>query len=400
MRDFTRADWRVTFEPLADYRHLAAPWRRLEGRGARSFFQSWLWMGTWLGVLPPVLEPFVAAVYRGPRLVGLAVWVRCPLRRHGWLHSDSLWLAETGQPVLDRLTVEYNGPLTEPGLEAPVLRMLLGALCRLDGRWDECYMSNAAPLQTTTYRAVAGACGLQSRVVAQAPCYWVDLCQLRRDRMGHLEVLSGNTRYQVRQSLGAYRAVGPLTVDVPRDLAEAKAFFARLVVLHRRHWRSRGRPGAFATSFAWQFHQRLLDAAWPHGVQVLKFSAGAEVIGYLYNFHWSGRVFNYQSGFHYVDDPKKRPGLVCHTLAIDYYLQRQADCYDFMAGYGRHKASLATHSATMSSLVFQRPRWKLGIEDRLRRLKGQWLALRTPVSPREESPRTVLTIAGGDEGLR
>jgi len=79
------------------------------------------------------------------------------------------------------------------------------------------------------------------------------------------------------------------------------------------------------------------------GIDLLKVTAGAKTIGYLYNFSFQGRVSAYQSGFDYeMSDPHLKPGLTSHHLAIEMYLRDGAPSYDFLAGADRYKLSLST----------------------------------------------------------
>ena len=64
--------------------------------------------------------------------------------------------------------------------------------------------------------------------------------------------------------------------------------------------------------------RRLLEAAFARGeTQLLAIDAGPRRIGYIYNFLYRGRVYNYQSGFDYqVCDKHNRPGLVAHARRL------------------------------------------------------------------------------------
>ena len=118
------------------------------------------------------------------------------------------------------------------------------------------------------------------------------------------------------------------------------------------------------------FHRTLIRDRFAAGeIQLLRVAAGGAPIGYLYNFVHDGHVYAYQSGFRYDDDPKLKPGLVTHAMAIEHNLRAGARVYDFMAGEGQHKASLGTGSSELFWLVLQRDRLRFRVEDGLRKVK-------------------------------
>lgn len=105
-------------------------------------------------------------------------------------------------------------------------------------------------------------------------------------------------------------------------------------------------------------------------IQVLRVNAGRHAIGYLYNFSYRGRIYNYQSGFDYDLVPAGKPGLLCHALAIDLNRERGASTYDFLAGDNQLKRSLSNRTEQLLWLVVRRDVPQLRLEDGLRRLKA------------------------------
>jgi CelD/BcsL family acetyltransferase involved in cellulose biosynthesis len=89
----------------------------------------------------------------------------------------------------------------------------------------------------------------------------------------------------------------------------------------------------------------------PRGaIQVLR----AEGVGVLYNFVDRGRVYFYQSGFHYSPDNRLKPGLVMHYLAVEHCLSNpELAEYDFLAGDSQYKRSLGMrqHPAVLQQIV-------------------------------------------------
>jgi CelD/BcsL family acetyltransferase involved in cellulose biosynthesis len=91
-------------------------------------------------------------------------------------------------------------------------------------------------------------------------------------------------------------------------------------------------------------------------------------LGYLYNFHYAGRVYNYQSGFSYGDDNRHRPGLIAHAMAIAQAQSRGMGVYDFLAGDAHYKARLGAQMSVMAWCRAQRDRPLLRAERAARRL--------------------------------
>ncbi len=132
---------------------------------------------------------------------------------------------------------------------------------------------------------------------------------------------------------------------------------------------------------------------WLHGKQrdqEAEARAGERIIGYLYNFRHNGRVYAYQSGFADAD-PRERPGVVAHALAIRHALGSGLRVYDFMAGRNRLKESFATSCEPMLWQVVQQPRLAFRFEHLARQLK-QRIARSPGCSPR---PFTMKSLAGG-----
>ena len=148
------------------------------------------------------------------------------------------------------------------------------------------------------------------------PSYWVDLDRLAASDGELFPVLSSNARQQLRRAIRYFERFGQLRLDRAAHPGEARNYFAELKDLHIATWQSRGKPHAFSRPFFEAFHHELIDRHVADGaVQVLRARAGSRLIGYLYNFRLSDRVYTYQSGFAY-DEAGARPGAVAHALAI------------------------------------------------------------------------------------
>jgi len=359
---------RVT--PLTDIGPLEHKWRDLEQRSSCSFFQSWTWIGTWLTQLPKSVELYLLEVVDGDRTIGLAVFGARTLVRHGFVRSRALLLHETGSTEMDRLTIEYNSVLAETGREREVVIAGVNCVAAANITWDELMVSGVeAPALEAWQTAVRGT---KWRLILrkESNCSFVDLDAVRGRGGDYLALLSSNTRQQVRRSIKAYEKSGNLSMSVASSVQAAAEYLHGLQELHDAHWQGRGKDGAFPSEFTRAFHDRLVrDAAARAEVQMLRVTAGDDVVGYLYNFVRDGHVYFYQSGFTYKEDPKFKPGLVCHYLAVMHNLKLDNRIYDFLEGPQRYKQSLGPSDVKMYWFAIQKPRLSFAVERFLKRVK-------------------------------
>lgn len=325
----------VNILPIQSFEELGKAWRALEAEAATaSFFQSW----TWVGCLAeeryddPVL---VEARSDDNRVLGMVLFNR---QKNG-----RLCLAETGKATLDAPFTEHNAPLVATGTIDPteMTRLLLRVAWRVPGT-RRLVLSGVPP-------AVLEAAGGVPYRLREQTAPMVDLNAIRAGSSDWLSTLSANTRYQLRRSIRYYAQRGPLRLQRAGTVEEALAWFDALVALHGENWRRRGQPGAFAHPFSLHFHRALVQRAEEQGeLDLLRLSAGSDVLGYLYNFRFNGRVYAYQSGLdHSTAGRHGKPGLTCHAMAIERALQGGDTAYDFLAGAARYKLSLANTSAPL-----------------------------------------------------
>jgi CelD/BcsL family acetyltransferase involved in cellulose biosynthesis len=253
-----------------------------------------------------------------------------------------------------------------------VIQTALKWLSTAYGEWDELYARAIEASVAEIYRDAGRHAGLTTRMTDTCPYYYVDLDSIRTSGTDYLSQLSRNTRYQVRRAIKGYSSAGPVRVRIAETLDEAQVFFDRLTDLHQEYWVEKGEPGAFGDEFRQSFHSRLIESRFAHGeVHLVEVSAPDQVIGFLYNFCYRGTVSNYQSGLSYSQDPKLKPGLVAHTMAIQNYLKGEQHAYDFLMGNHRYKRSLADCEGRMGKLVLQRPRLRFRAENALRHLRDR-----------------------------
>ena len=362
----------VTLADAADSEQVGQAWRELQSRSRGSFFTSWGWIGCWLQQLPAGTRPQLLTARCEGRVVGLGILNRTWVSRCRFIPSRGLFLHENGRPDCDLVTVEHNGFLVDGRMESAVHRALLAFVCQQCSGWDELVLSGIDADGALAAVLHEPRRGVRYRTLRQQPCLTVDLDLLRDTGKDFCSTLGSSTRSQVRRSIRLYEADGPVTLSRASTVDEALCAYERLKELHRATWEARGQSGAFAHRCMDEFHRRLIETRHPHGeIDLLAFQAGDRTIGYLYNFVFDGRVMNYQSGFQYEADPKFKPGLVCHCLAIEDARDRGLHVYDFLAGDSRYKQNLGTGDSQMLWSVLQRNRLRFRFEDALRAVRNR-----------------------------
>ena len=362
----------ISREPIDSPGRIEPLWRDLEARADASFFQSWTWIGSWLATTRhrPACELLVAR--QGGGVIGAAVLARGSARRHRLIPLRSLYLNRSGDPAEDVIFIEFNGFLVDRAHATATEDAMIAALLG-DQNWDDLVLSGVP----TAYEKLVSDRGLQAHVTGKKSSPFADLRPCGGELAHFIQSRSRNTRDQVKRSFRLYAARGQVTVESAKDATEAIGFLHALKPLHQAHWNARQEPGAFALPYFERFHEALIQTGLPLGeIALLRVRVGDQVIGYLYNFVYRGRMLAYQSGFAYADDNRLKPGLVCHMSAIERAMAAGCTVYDFLAGDARYKTSLATGSNQLLWIAAERPRLVFRVENTLRRLKQAWVAPR------------------------
>ena len=377
----------VTFEACPAMTDLAAQWQALEREAAPSFFTTWSWIGGWLQRLEPHHRPRLLRATRHGQLAGLAILVPAISRRLKLWPSRSLHLHTTADRRHDDIAIEHNGLLLSQADAPGIAAAMLEHLCEATHRWQQLLLPGLSVMPPFPAQ-------LPARLIARqeaGDAYRVDLAALREGGGDYLARLSRNTRSQIRRSIKAYGALGPVRVTAASDLPEALHFLDRLKFHHQKTWESRGAAGAFANPLFEAFHRQLIARGFAAGeVQLLRVAAADHDIGYLYNLVHQGRVSCYQSCFHYDLIPgNHHPGLAVHALAIQHCTDLGMDHYDFLAGSERYKQQLATDRYPMVDLSLHRPCLSL-------RLEEAWRGLKRTLRPRSPTSQTAATPLPGN----
>jgi CelD/BcsL family acetyltransferase involved in cellulose biosynthesis len=370
-------DARIEFrrEPISSLALLAEEWQSLERISSPSFFLSWHWIGTFLEALPEAARPQLLRGSRHSETVALALCGYAIRRRaKGFIRSRAFSINETGQSCFDCITIEHNSFLARAGLETAVMASAVEWFAGLRGEVDELRLAGSF---LRFPRFSLGDLHCYERSV---PSYSLNLNQLIETNGQVSRILSSNARQQLRQSIRAYAARGPLRLQRARTLGEALAFFQELKALHCQSWDRRGKRHAFTQAFFEDFHTLLIRKTFQENiVELSRVTAGDHLLGVLYNFRFGEWVYAYQSGFASADG-RQRPGMIAHALAIQHACQAGARVYDFMAGPNRVKQRFSTCCIPMLWQTIEHPKIAFRLERLARRFRAKLTTQRLQLS--------------------
>ncbi len=362
----------VELTPLPPSSELQREWRALESRAQPSFFLTWSWIGPWLACLPADIVPQLLRARSGDATVGLGLLVPGRIQSLPLMPGRALWLHATGQPQLDGIAIEHNGLLVDEScascVSSAMLEHLVATLQGPPQPWRRVHLPHLHRVAATQAQVVRrGHAALRSH---DDYSWIVDLRLARAHPQGYLGVLDAKSRWTIRRTLKACAAIGPITVTQAQSVAQAQAFLSELLQLHVLRWREKPGGSAFATPFAQRFHATLIADAFERGeIQLLRVCAGSRPLGYLYNFVHAGRISHYQSGFDYsLLDARMSPGLATLALGIEHNAGLGHAQFDFLSGASHYKRALSTHGDPLSTVIFDRPGLRHGVESWLRAL--------------------------------
>ena len=363
--------WAITLEDITDLESVRRLWLDLEPRARPCFYTSWVWIGTWLELLPPDIKPRLLQARLGDRIMGLAVVVNGPpAKRWGMEIYQTAHLHATGRPEIDIICIEHNDFLLDLAREDETRAAMCG--CWLD------QLPPATEVSLTWLRGSGWPQGIEnqskreiSREDSFHRSYLVDLRAVREAGGDYLKLIGKSTRSNIRRSMREYSQLGELRLYDAHTLEEGLVWFDQLREFHQARWRSRGASGCFVHEFFHRFHRTLLERYLVDGkIQLLRIRAGDHDIGYIYNFIHSGRVYGYMTGFHYgLIEKHCRPGLVSDALALQYNASLGHDVYDYMAGDASYKCELRTFEEKMTNTLMRTRSWRFGLHKALDELE-------------------------------
>ena len=361
-----------TISPLTDVASLQNRWRALEDKSDTPIFLSWDWMGPWLSLVRSSL--YLCEVKRGGEDVGLAV-LGFGQKRYGPFGFRTVYLNQSGNSDEDQVFIEYNGLLCAPSDRDDVWASFLDALTHSRARLPR-------TLKSWSLLRLAGLCGASVDGDAEhrfatvdqdvQNAYLIDLEEARTSPEGYLGSLSANTRRQILRSRRLLAEEGSLTFHVARAPEQVGEWLGQMTALQSSWFTSKGRAAALTQPFFSAFVKRLIvDNLESGSVEFIQCKAIDQTIGYLVNLKTGDRVYSYQSAFAQYNDNKIKPGLVCHAMLTEHYLQEGLRSYNLLAGDGQYKKSLSNVMEPLLWTSFARPTARVKAVIGLRRWLGR-----------------------------
>ena len=281
--------------------------------------------------------------------------------------SKGLFLNTTGNLTYDELCIEYNSIPCATSHKFSLKDLLAYLPCD----WEEFIMpaldadsfpGNCLNETIHPYKII---------IEREEPSQYVDLELVRKKNADYLSLLSSNTRSQIKRTYRELEHNGPVAVRAAVNIDDAMDIFEEMIKLHQKTWQEKGKAGAFASSYFYNFHKELIQKRFKYGeTQLLKIASGNLTIGCLYNFVFNGKVYFYQSGINYELDKNIKPGIICHVEAIKHNLELGNSIYDFLGGSERYKSSLATNKRNLIWAKVQKPKTKFWVENKIRAIKS------------------------------
>jgi len=349
----------VSMESLPALQDLEIIWRELEEKSECSFFTSWSWIGVWLHHLPKSIKPLLIKANIGARVVGLGILVRGVRQRFGVPFCEAWYLHSTGDKAQDVVMIEHNDFLLDKDATNTARAAMLTYWAEHTGKASELHLPGL--IGRGWNPSVTQAVEREDHIRIS---YGIDLLAVRDKSGDFVSLLSSHARRFIRRSLKEYQKLGEVQVEIATTVEQGLAYLARLSDLHQSRWTALGEPGAFDGEFFKSFHRELVALNLPRNeIQLLRVHAGGRDLGYLYSFVRGKRLYVYQSGFDYgVIEKHGRPGLVTHTLAVEFNARLGFEVYDLMVGESQYKTTLSTVQEQMTWTVLRKPALRFHLE--------------------------------------
>ncbi|WP_412971975.1 GNAT family N-acetyltransferase [Glaciecola sp. MF2-115] len=379
----------VKFKKEIPKAELEQMWNLLYSKARPNFFLSWNWIGNWLDSIKSPYTLCIAS--QNDSVVGLGILVDKKIFRNGFVRSKQLFLHKTGEEKTDQIWIEYNDFLLSATIENAVRTEIIEQVHKqLD--WDEFVIGASTHNALIPFRTM----NLNENLVWHSHSYQVNLTRLRNKKLDYLSTLSKNSRYQINRSLKAYRKRGEISLSVAKTVKEGLCWFEEAAPFHISRWENTIVGSGFSNPTFVKFHQNLIKKNLESGsIDIIKITAGDSVICYLYNFIQGNDVKFYLSANNYEETGSAlKPGLVAHYLAIQHYINKGFELYDFMAGESQYKRSLASTASPIFLCVFSKKKLKFTLENKLRELKQRHVSGKKNIS---KTPTVKFILTGGKE---
>ncbi|NQY35797.1 MAG: GNAT family N-acetyltransferase [Alteromonadaceae bacterium] len=347
---------------LSDKHQIAEKWQDLEKRSSCSVFLSWLWISHWLDLVNE--DIFIVESYQNEQIVGLGFIVETTRRVFGVIPIKQWWLHRCGDPHKDQIWIEYNDFLLDKRFSEIVRKEIIEFLHTREFAGQEFIVGLLKNNLVETFFHKTK----KMRSIMDVKGYLVDFKKIKVDYSS--DVLSKNTRYQIRRSKKLLEQKGELSFKVVSEPTEIALLAPEIASLHIKRWQGCTEGSGFTNVIFEKFHREMMIDDDNKVIQISVLSLNNKDLGYLVNYVYQGDVFFYLSALTIEADEKIKIGLVLHSEAIQYYVNQKYKTYDFLGGEAQYKRSLSDQSYNLSLVCFYKANFILSVEQVLRRVKA------------------------------
>lgn len=342
-------------------KELQQQWLLIQEGKNLPFFLTWSWISCWIETYNPELIT-VSAKYNS-KTVAIGLFTCSVDNRHGFIKSRQLRLHQMGHALLDQIWMEYNDFISTDEHKVQAVNACLQALQLHNNEWDEIVLSMMIDSRARDVRKQTN----NSYIMNVSPSYAVNMNLIKQENKDYLAILKPNTRHQIRRSIRLYQQYhGKIKFIFAQDVEQALKLFHEAGKYHILRWDDSG----YKNQKFIQFHENLIKNTFnKKNMAFMKVSAGDSMIAVLYFHLVNKNVFFYLQGINYETDKKLKPGLVAHSLATQYFLERGMNSYEYMGGYSQYKRQLASPREDLVSVCIQKPKLEFLIEKAGQRIK-------------------------------
>lgn len=373
-------------KPVLSDSALAEDWQRLEAKANVAYFLSWAYIkhvlqSYWLDaksyedLQQKGLRLYACRVYRGKNLCAIALLSaegvsyssqqeelvtkgegatqsrdRELAALHSWQRTvNTAYLNEVGDGDRDKIYIEYNQFVSDPGLDC---RQLYPALLKeLASVFPNLRKTVFSGVNVSVKDAIAAYANSACFCRYQSACYRADL----QDEDDVSQLVSRNRRNKIRQSIKHLGGEDLVKLHRIAQGDELNLAFDQLASLHKARW---GKESGFHKHEFVRFHKSLLSQSLSTGIDPSSFVAtlfslktAAQKPSFLYLIFYKKTCYFYLSALADGGDNKYRPGWVAHFLALDLAKKLGYRYYDFMGGDADYKRSFTQASKQPQSAI-------------------------------------------------
>jgi CelD/BcsL family acetyltransferase involved in cellulose biosynthesis len=346
---------------LSNKAETAIKWQTLESRANNSIFLSWLWIGSWLDIVTDKL--FMVECFHGEEIVGLAFFVERTRKAFGVMPVKQWHLHRTGVLEQDQIWIEHNDFLLASSVENEAREQMIEAIYHYDNSTKEIIVGLSSEKLPVSFRRYFP----HARTLIKTQGYLVDIPKIPSAYSN--DVLSKNTRSQIRRSEKLLSQQGELTFNIISNQDKLKETLKHIGDIHKQRWQHTEEGSGFTNDLFVNFHQALMRCSDNQAAEIAILSLNNKPIGYLLNYVYKETVSFYLSALTVLEDNKVKVGLTLHSKAIEHYIDQGAKIYDFLGGEARYKQSLSNKQYDLALFSFFKNNPVLWLESKLKDFK-------------------------------